>query len=106
MTLPAGAQYDPMYITVSPTAVLHCGASPGSVTVNAGYFTAGSNVTVVLTSDPVTLGTAVADAAGNINVTYALPASTTFGSHTVTATGPRKDTGVTSSIAAAITVNP
>lgn len=103
-TLPASAQYQPMFITVTPTAVTHCGTDPGEVTVNAGYFEAGSTVTVTLQSDPVTLGTSVASETGTIAATFNLPADTTAGAHTVIATGPRADTGVTESVSAAITV--
>jgi LPXTG-motif cell wall-anchored protein len=102
--LPASAQYQPMFITVSPTAVTSCGTQTGQVTVNAGYFKAGSNVTVTLQSDPVVLGTVVASATGTINATYNLPVGVTAGSHTVTATGARLDSGVTESVSAAITV--
>lgn len=104
-TLPASAQYQPMFITVTPTAVPHCGAAePGQVTINAGYFEAGSTVTVTLQSDPVTLGTTVASETGTIAATFALPADTTAGAHSVIATGPRADTGMTDSVSAAITV--
>lgn len=103
-TLPASAQYQPMFITVNPTAVTSCGTDTGTVTVNAGYFEEGSNVVVTLQSDPVVLGTVVADAAGTINVTYSLPVGVTAGAHTVIATGPRADTGITESVSAAITV--
>jgi 5'-nucleotidase len=102
--LPASAQYDPMYIQVSPTAVTSCGTDTGQITVTAGYFTAGSNVTVTLTSDPVVLGTLVADAAGNVSSTFNLPVGVTAGSHTVTVSGARLGTGVSASVTANITV--
>ena len=103
-TLPASAQYNPMFITVSPTAVESCGTDTGQITVNAGYFEPGSTVTVTLQSDPVVLGTVAADASGTINVTYNLPVGVTAGAHTVIASGPRLDTGVVESVSAAITV--
>lgn len=102
--LPASAQYNPMFITVNPTAVESCGTDTGTVTVNAGYFEPGSNVVVTLQSDPVTLGTVVAGATGTITATYNLPANVTAGSHSVTATGTSLETGLTESVTAAITV--
>ena len=102
--LPATAQYDPMFITVTPTTVESCGTDTGTVAVNAGYFTPGTNVVVTLQSDPVTLGTVVATQAGTITATYNLPANITAGAHTVTATGTSRETGLTESVTAAITV--
>jgi LPXTG-motif cell wall-anchored protein len=102
--IPASAQYNPMYLTVSPNQVEHCSTSPGTITVAAGYFEAGSTVTVTMQSDPVTLGTAVADAAGNISGTFILPAATTEGTHTVFATGTRLGTGVSETVSSQFTV--
>lgn len=102
--LPASAQYQPMFITVSPTAVTSCGTDSGQIVVNAGYFEAGSTVTVTVQSDPVVLGTVVASQTGTINATYNLPVGITAGAHTVFATGPRLDTGAIETISAAITV--
>jgi len=102
--LPASAQYQPMFITVSPTAVTSCGTDTGTVTVDAGYFTPGSNVVVTLQSDPVTLGTVVASATGTINATYNLPVGVTAGAHTVTATGTGLESGVAEAVSAQITV--
>lgn len=102
--IPASAQYQPMFITVSPTAVTSCGTDTGQVTIDAGYFRPGSDVVVTLQSDPVTLGTAVANSTGVINATYNLPVGVVAGPHTVIATGARLDTGVTDSVSAAITV--
>lgn len=104
MAVPASAQYNPMYITATPLDVQHCSTAPGSVTVTAGYFTPGSEVTITMQSDPVTLGTATADATGNITGTFVLPAATTQGQHTITATGARLGTGVSESVSAQITV--
>ena len=104
LAIPASAQYDPMYITVNPTAVTSCGTDTGQVTVAAGFFTPGSNVTVTLQSDPVVLGTVVADATGNIGATYNLPVGVEAGSHTIVVTGPRLGTNVSESVSAAITV--
>jgi len=103
-TLPASAQYNPMFITVSPTAVESCGTDTGTITVNAGYFEPGSTVTVTLQSDPVVLGTVAASGTGTINATFNLPVGVTAGAHTVIASGPRLDTGVVDSVSAAITV--
>jgi LPXTG-motif cell wall-anchored protein len=101
---PASAQYQPMFITVSPTAVTSCGTDSGTVTVDAGYFTPGSDVVITLQSDPVTLGTVVASATGTVNATYTLPVGVTAGTHTVTASGTRLDNNVAASVSAQITV--
>jgi LPXTG-motif cell wall-anchored protein len=103
-TLPASAQYNPMFITVSPNAVTSCGTDTGEITVNAGYFEPGSTVTVTVQSDPVVLGTVVASETGTITVTYSLPVELVAGPHTVTATGPRLDNGVVETLSAGITV--
>jgi hypothetical protein len=57
------------------------------VTLVARGFVPGERVTFVLHSDPVVLGTAVADADGVATLTVTLPAGVPAGQHTVVATG-------------------
>jgi LPXTG-motif cell wall-anchored protein len=104
MTLPASAQYKPMQITVNPTAVTSCGTDTGQITVATEFWKEGSTVTISLNSDPVVLGTLVADAAGKASATYNLPVGVTAGAHTVTATGTSMETGVATTLTASITV--
>lgn len=69
------------------------------VTLVARGFVPGERVTFVLHSDPVVLGTAIADADGVATLTVALPAGVPAGAHTVVATGADSgraaDVGVT-----------
>jgi len=97
---PASAQYAPMFITVDPTVV----EVGGTITVRAGYFEPGSDVQIRVESDPVVLGTLVADASGVVTSPFALPLSVGIGSHIVFALGPRLGTGVATEVSAAITV--
>ena len=99
-TWPASAQYQPMFITVDPTVV----EVGGTIVVTAGYFEPGSDVQIRVESDPVVLGTLVADANGVVTSAYALPLSVQVGSHVVFALGPRLGTGVATEVSAAITV--
>ncbi|RQP12848.1 MAG: hypothetical protein EAS51_01620 [Microbacteriaceae bacterium] len=55
----------------------------GTVTVQASGLLAGESYTVELHSDPVVLGTAVADGAGTIAATFRIPASIAPGRHTL-----------------------
>lgn len=55
-------------------------------TVGTG-FKPGEVVTGVMTSDPLALGTQVANAQGTVTFTWAIPAGTDLGTHTVTLTG-------------------
>jgi LPXTG-motif cell wall-anchored protein len=52
-----------------------------SITVSGSGFAPDSDVTVILRSDPVTLGVAHTDASGNFTATFALPAGVTPGAH-------------------------
>lgn len=82
-------------ITSSKT-LMRAGAE---VTLVARGFVPGERVTFVLHSDPVVLGTAVADADGVATLTVALPTGVPAGAHTVVATGADSgraaDVGVT-----------
>ncbi|HZU93702.1 MAG TPA: hypothetical protein VFF85_08770, partial [Microbacterium sp.] len=50
-------------------------------------FKPGEVVTGVMNSDPLALGTQVANAQGTVTFTWAIPAGTDLGTHTVTLTG-------------------
>lgn len=71
------------------TASLSSASAPqnGSVTVTGGGFAAGETVQAVVSSDPVNVGQATANASGAVSLTFTLPASVAAGSHTVTLTG-------------------
>jgi hypothetical protein len=63
--------------------------NPGQTTTVAGTgFPPGQPVLVQLFSDPVTLGTATADATGAFRLVVTVPSATTPGVHTLVATGP------------------
>lgn len=51
-------------------------------------FRAGEVVTGVMSSEPLALGTQVADAHGAVTFTWTVPADYDLGTHTVTLTGP------------------
>lgn len=97
---PASAQYSPMFITVNPTTV----PVGGTIVVTAGYFQPGSAVEIRVESDPVVLGSLVAQPDGVVTSPYALPLSVLVGSHVVFAKGPRLGTGIVTEVSAAITV--
>jgi hypothetical protein len=56
-------------------------ATGDTITVSGSGFAPDSDVTVSLRSDPVTLGVAHTDAAGNFTATFAIPAGTAAGDH-------------------------
>lgn len=102
LAAPAGAQqYPPAVNEVTATCA---GAPPGSsVEVRARTFAPGSEVTITMASDPITLGTATADADGIATLVAALPADTPLGTHTVTATGVAVD-GSALAVSATVTI--
>jgi hypothetical protein len=60
---------------------------PGdSFTVHAEGLPAGATITVVLHSDPITLGTALVGADGTMNGTYTIPADVPVGAHEIVLT--------------------
>jgi hypothetical protein len=59
----------------------------GSVDVSCGGWMPGSDVTITLHSDPVTLGTFTADDDGNISASVTIPDSIDVGAHTLELTG-------------------
>lgn len=76
LTLPATAHAQPAY-TPSGSPVLST-ASPepgGALAVGGGGFGGGSVVRVVMYSEPVVLGTATADAAGEVSIDVKVPSS-------------------------------
>jgi hypothetical protein len=82
----AAQQYPPAdnSITVSDSSVTR------GQTIEITFKTCppGSEATFVLTSDPVVLGTATADADGVATLSATIPEDTSFGRHTITGTCP------------------
>jgi len=61
---------------------------PGQrLTVSAGGFAAGETVAITVQSTPVTVGSAVASATGQVTASIALPTTLDAGAHTITLTG-------------------
>ncbi|WP_424936848.1 MULTISPECIES: fibronectin type III domain-containing protein [Bacteria] len=102
--LPVGAQYDEFTVTktdagqkwvtekgVTPPvpASIALGASEvtagGTVTVTGADFAAGERVAFELHSEPVSLGSATADATGALTATLTVPATTAAGEHELVA---------------------
>ena len=54
-----------------------------SIEIVGTGFTAGHEISAVLHSDPITIGTAVADARGVVRFSYTIPATTPAGSHEI-----------------------
>ncbi len=76
-------------ITLSSTSV----PEGGTMTVSGGGFATGETVRVVVSSDPVTVGTPTANDSGLVSQSFTLPSSMTAGQHSVSLTG--QDSGVT-----------
>jgi hypothetical protein len=76
-------------ITAEPVATVDQGIVQAGdpQTVRGTGFSAGDTVTVVLNSTPVALGTLTADARGELQLTFTVPAGTETGRHTVVLTG-------------------
>jgi LPXTG-motif cell wall-anchored protein len=70
-------------LVASPTTV----APGGTIAVSASGFKPGTNVVITLESDPVNLGTFVADSFGNIAANVRVPADFPAGPHTLKLTG-------------------
>ncbi|MDQ6927548.1 MAG: hypothetical protein M3159_02655 [Actinomycetota bacterium] len=77
----------PSDVTVTPSTV----APGGTIDVSSAKWKASSVVTVVLHSDPVTLGTLTADASGAVTGSFTIPAATAIGDHTIELTGTGTD---------------
>ena len=102
MAAPAAAQQYPPAVnslTVSDTT-----PTPGqTITIEGRTFAQGATVTVTLASVPVVIGTAAADPSGVVSLQATIPAATTLGLHTITATGQAPD-GSELSVSVSITV--
>ena len=62
--------------------------TPGqTITISSGTYLAGSSVTVTFFSQPVPLGSAVANAIGEGTLSATIPANASLGAHTITAEG-------------------
>src|SRR5690606_23971995 len=90
LAAPAAAQQYPPAVnslTISDTT-----PTPGQpITIEGRTFAAGSTVTVAMVSDPVTLGTAVADDQGVFTLQSPITFATALGQHTLTAAGQAPD---------------
>lgn len=86
-------------VTVATTTI----SAGGAVSFEATGFAPDSEVTVELRSDPVTLGTVLADAAGNVAGTMTIPADTPAGEHTLVLSGTGAD-GAPLQVETAVTV--
>ncbi|MEY2397284.1 MAG: hypothetical protein QOJ00_458 [Actinomycetota bacterium] len=71
------------HITLSTNSV----KAGDSITVTGGGFEAGEPVSGVVQSDPVGIGSTTSDAAGEIALTFTMPASVPAGAHTIRFTG-------------------
>ncbi|HKE76164.1 MAG TPA: LPXTG cell wall anchor domain-containing protein [Acidimicrobiales bacterium] len=104
MAAPAGAQQYPPAVnslTISDTT-----PTPGqTISIEGRTFATGSTATVTLFSDPVVLGSAIADAAGVFALQATIPADTPLGHHTITAEGTAPD-GSPLSLSVSLTVVP
>ncbi len=69
--------------------------TPGSTqTVTAEGFEPGESVSAVMSSEPVDVGTYVADEEGNVDFQFVVPTDTAVGEHTLTLTGQTSGTVV------------
>ena len=82
-------QYPPAenLLTLSDTTLV--GGQP--VTITAGSFLEGATVSFSFASDPVTLGSATANADGRATLTASIPGNASPGQHTITASGDSVD---------------
>ncbi len=79
-------------------------AQPGErVTISASGFVSGESVDVTLFSDPVLLGTVVADSAGRVSMSATIPSDTPPGAHRIELVGRQSGKSV-SGVAASDTV--
>jgi hypothetical protein len=82
-------QVAPIASSQTSTLISHLVSSAvaGGFRGNGSGFTSGETVVGILHSDPVVLGTVVADAAGNISFAFDIPAGVPLGTHTLVLTG-------------------
>ncbi|GAA4604952.1 hypothetical protein BJY16_005198 [Actinoplanes octamycinicus] len=71
----------------TPAGTSNTVAPGGTVTIKGKGYAPFSTVTVTLYSDPLELGTATADAAGEISLTVTIPAGVPVGTHSIVASG-------------------
>jgi hypothetical protein len=90
-------------VTATPSTV----QAGGTTTIKADGLAAGTQYTVVLHSDPVTLGSAVADADGKLTLKdVVIPAATAAGAHTITLAAVSDPATVLASTAFTVTAAP
>lgn len=66
--------------------------APGeAITISGGGYAPGAEVTIIIESDPIVLGTTRANAAGRFSLTVRIPAGLPAGEHRLTAVGPGPD---------------
>src|SRR5690606_4189289 len=95
----AGATYERSFVGGS---LSQSNVKPGdTITVTGVGFAEGETVSIELRSEPVALGTAVADADGAFRAIVTVPDDTAEGAHHIVLTGENAD----SSIALALTVD-
>lgn len=63
----------------------------GSINIRAGGFAPGSEVTIVINSDPVELGAVLASATGTIDAAVTIPSDLAPGEHTLVVSGTGVD---------------
>ena len=76
----------PSKSSVAPGEVLQLGAEAG--------FKAEASLTIVMNSDPVTLGSISANASGGFTTTVSIPSNATAGSHTIEVAGANNNNGI------------
>lgn len=87
---PTGTPTDAPGATTSTVTFSASEVAPGaSQTATATGFTAGESVTAVMYSDPVNVGTFMADDSGTVRATFTVPAGTPAGEHRLVLTGQR-----------------
>jgi LPXTG-motif cell wall-anchored protein len=102
MAAPAAAQQYPP--AVNSLACSDTTPTPGqTISVEAMTFAGGAEVTFRLAPDDVVIATATADAGGVVTTSATIPANTSLGEHTLTASGGAPD-GSKLSLTCALTV--
>ena len=93
-------QYPPAanFLTVSDTT-----PTPGqTITITTGTYLSGSSITVTFFSQPVPLGSAVANAVGEGTLSATIPANASLGAHTITAEGTTAAGPLTQSVSVTV----
>lgn len=89
---PGTGQYPPSECAL--TLSISAGLPGDPVQVRAGGYAAGSSVNIEFRSQPVSIGSATADASGTFTTTVRVPTDATVGTHTIAAVGINPDTTV------------